>query len=178
MLPMLQSQFYYQRHKIISSCCNFASKRNQKLPKLHVKGFERSGYWNEYETKSYIKNTRNKFRFFLESNCAGVRKLFVLVYSKEDAFSKRFKAKRYYLPEGIIDNYNLIINEKKTYYQAIDSDIKQNEEFIKLVKGQGKDCASGCLLDNDYIEKHYRLIAVDLNRKKELDADPNAIKEI
>ena len=46
------------------------------------------------------------------------------------------------------------------------------------MKGQGKDCASGCLLDNDYIEKHYRLIAVDLNRKKELDADPNAIKEI
>ena len=68
--------------------------------------------------------------------------------------------------------------KKKIYYQAIDSDIKQNEEIIKLVTGQGKDCASGCLLDYDYIKKHYRLIAVDLNRKKELDADPKAIKEI
>ena len=44
--------------------------------------------------------------------------------------------------------------------------------------GQGKDCASGCLLDYDYIKTHYRLIAVDLNRKKELDADPKTIKEI
>ena len=44
--------------------------------------------------------------------------------------------------------------------------------------GQGKDCASGCLLDYDYIKKHYRLIAVDLNRKKELDTDPKTIKEI
>ena len=34
--------------------------------------------------------------------------------------------------------------------------------------GQGKDCASGCLLDYYYIKKHYRLIAVDLNRKKRI----------
>ena len=38
----------------------------------------------------------NEYRFFLESKFVGVSRLFVLVYSNEDADSKRFKAKWYY----------------------------------------------------------------------------------
>ena len=41
-----------------------------------------------------------------------------------DAASKRFKAKRYYLPKGITNNYNVVINGKNVYDQPIDSDIK------------------------------------------------------
>ena len=93
-------------------------KVNQKLSKLVSKGFERSVYWNEYKTKTDNKDTTNKFRFFLESNFVGVNRLFVLIYSNSDAASKIFKAKRYYLPKGTIDNYNVIINGKNFYDQA------------------------------------------------------------
>ena len=58
--------------------------------------------------------------------------MFVLVYSNEDADSKKIKAKRYYLPKGIIKNYNVIINGKSFYDQAIDSDIKRYEDIRKL----------------------------------------------
>ena len=34
------------------------------------------------------------------------------------------------------------------------------------------------MLDYDYIKNHYRLIAIDLRRQKELDADPKAIQQI
>ena len=47
---------------------NLSARDNQKLLKLHSKGFERSVYWNEYKTKSDNKNTTNKSRFFLKSN--------------------------------------------------------------------------------------------------------------
>ena len=154
-----------------------SSRDNQKLSKLLSKGFERSVYWNEYKTKSENKNTTNEYRYFLESNFVGVNRLFVLVYSNEDADSKRFKAKRYYLPKGIIKIYNVIINGKNFYDQAIDSDIKRYEEIRKLKTRQGED-TTGCLLDYDYIKNHYRLIAVDLSRQKELDADPKAIQQI
>ena len=33
---------------------------NQKLPKLLIKIFERSVYWNEYKTKSENKNATNE----------------------------------------------------------------------------------------------------------------------
>ena len=37
--------------------------------------------------------------------------------------------------------------------------------------GQGDDCTTGCLLDYAYFKDKYRLIAVDLNKEKALDAD-------
>ena len=49
-----------------------SAKDNQKLAKRLNKGFERSGYWNEYKTKSGNKNTTKKYRYFIESNFVGV----------------------------------------------------------------------------------------------------------
>ena len=106
--------------------------------------------------------------YFLESNFVRVNRWFVLVYSNQYDNAKRFKAKRYYLQNGIIDNYNIIINEKSFYNGPIDSDIKRYEEIRKLTTGQGEDYITGCLLDYDYIKNHYRLIAVDLSRKKRI----------
>ena len=72
----------------------------------------------------------------------------------------------------------MIINEKKIYDQATDSNIKRYKKIRKLTTGTGENYTSGCLLDYDYIKNHYRLIAVDLSRQKELDADPKAIQQI
>ena len=43
--------------------------------------------------------------------------------------------------------------------------------------GKGEDYTTGSLLDFNYFDKH-RLVAVDLSKQKELDADPRAIQEI
>ena len=57
----------------------------------------------------------------------------------EDADSKRFNAKSYDLPKGIIDNYNVIINGKNFCDQPIGSDIKRCTEIRKLTTGQGEN---------------------------------------
>ena len=44
--------------------------------------------------------------------------------------------------------------------------------------GKGEDYTTGSLLDFDYFKKHYKLVAVDLYKQKELDADPKAIQQI
>ena len=62
--------------------------------------------------------------------------MFVLVYSNHENNAKRFKVKRYYLPKGIIKNYNVIITGKNFYDQAIDSNKKRHEEIRKLTTGQ------------------------------------------
>ena len=51
------------------------------------------------------------------------------------------------LTKSIIKNYNVIINGRNFYDQAIDSDIKQYKETRKLTTGQGEDFTAGCLLD-------------------------------
>ena len=44
--------------------------------------------------------------------------------------------------------------------------------------GKGEDYNTGSLLDFNYFNKHYKLVAVDLSKQKELDADPRAIQQI
>ena len=44
--------------------------------------------------------------------------------------------------------------------------------------GKREDYTTGSLLDYDYFKKHYKLVAVDLSKQKELDADPRAIQQI
>ena len=52
------------------------------------------------------------------------------------------------------------------------------KEITKLKTEQGEDYTAGCFLDYDYTKNHYRLIAAELSRQKELDADPKAIQQI
>ena len=92
--------------------------------------------------------------YFLESYFVGVNRLFLLVYSNEDVASKTFKSKKYYLPKGIINNYNTIIIGKNFYDQPIDSDIKRCEEITKSTTGLGEDNTTVSLLDYDYIKNH------------------------
>ena len=44
--------------------------------------------------------------------------------------------------------------------------------------GKGEDYTTGSLLDFNYFDKHYKLVAVYLSKEKELDADPRAIQQI
>ena len=150
-----------------------SAKDNQKLSKLLSKWFEKSVYWNEYKTKTENKNTANEYRYLLESNFVGINRLFALVYVNKDSDVKQFKIRRYYLTKDIIKNYNLIINEKNFYDQAIDSDIKRYEEIRKLKTGKSNDYTTGCLLDYYHIKNHWRLIAVGLSRQKEFDTVQN-----
>ena len=56
--------------------------------------------------------------------------------------------------------------------------MKRYAEIRKSTTSQGEDYTKRCLLDYEYIKNHYKLIAVDLTRQKELDPDPKAIQQI
>ena len=137
--------FTIRKTKLYVPVLTLSSRHDQKLSKVLSKGFERSVYGNEYKTKSENKNMTNEYIYFLKPSFAGVNRLFVLVYSNQDANSKRFKTWRHCLPEGITDNYKVIINGKNFYDQPIYSDIKGYAEIRKLTTGIGEDYATGCL---------------------------------
>ena len=42
--------------------------------------------------------------------------------------------------------------------------------------GKGEYYTTGSLLDYNYFKRHYKLVAVDLSKQKQLDADPRAIQ--
>ena len=56
--------------------------------------------------------------------------------------------------------------------------LKQYDEIRMIATGQGDDYTTGCLFDYQYFKDHYQLIAIDLSKQKEWDADSRAIQQI
>ena len=55
---------------------------------------------------------------------------------------------------------------------------KTFENIRKIDTDKGDDYTTGCLLDYPYFKEIYKMIAIDLSRQNELDADPRAIQQI
>ena len=86
--------------------------------------------------------------------------------------------RKYYLPRIDLNKYNVIIVGRNFYDNPIESDIGKYRELKKVMIEKGEDYTTGSLLDYNYFKEHYKLVAVDLSKQKELDADPRAIQQI
>ena len=86
--------------------------------------------------------------------------------------------RKYYLPRIDLEKYNVIIDGRNFYNNPIESEIEKYRELTKVMIGKGEDNTTGSLFDFNYFDKHYKLVAVDLSKQKELDADPIAIQQI
>ena len=175
--------------KLYVPIVTFWIKSNVKLIKLLEEGFNRPVYWNEYQTKIESKNldNNNLTRFPLDASFQGVRRLFVLVFNNATANVpndlinnannrvERNSHTKYFLPKGNIIDFNLLINGRNFFDQPIDDLIKQYDKIRKIATCQGDDYTTGCLLDYQSIKDHYSLIAVDLSKQQQLDADSRAI---
>ena len=153
---------------------------NKDFIEQRDKGFQRSIYWNEYKTKEINENAdANVFMYInLDPSFQGVNRLLVMAYNRENGQPTRNGRRKYYLPRIDLEKYNIIIDERNFYDNPIESDIEKYRELIKVMIGKGEDYTTGSLFDFNYFDKHYKLVAVNLSKQKELDADPRAIQQI
>ena len=160
-----------------------STQGNVNLTKQLDEGFKRSVYWNEYQSKIETKTTDDNSvtRFPLDASFQGVNRLFVLAFGNtENGANKveRYSHRKYFLPRVNITNCNVVIDGRNFYDQPINDQVKKHDEIRKIVTGKGDDYTTGCLLDYQYFKNHYQLIAVNLSKQKELDADPRPIQQI
>ena len=153
---------------------------NKDFIEQQNKGFQRSVYWNKYKTKQQEENANaNNFKYIsLDPSFQGVNRLFVMAYSRVDDQPTRNRQQKYYLPRIDLNKYNVTIDGRNFYDNPIESDIEKYRKLKKVMIGKEEDYTTGSLLDYNYFDKHYKLVAVDLSKQKELDADPRAIQQI
>ena len=153
---------------------------NKDFIEQQNKGFQRSIYWNEYKTKEKKENANaNNFKYIaLDPSFQGVNRLLVMAYNRVDGQPTRNGRQKYYLPRIDLNKYNVVIDGRNSYDNEIESDIEKYRELKKVMIGKGEYYTTGSLLDFNYFDKHYKLVAVDLSKQKELDADPRAIQQI
>ena len=114
----------------------------------------------------------------LDPSFQGVNRLFVMAYNRANGQPTRNGQRKYYLPRIDLEKYNVIIDGRNFYDNPIESDIEKYRELKKVMTTKGEDNTTGSLFDFNYFDKHYKLVAVDLSKQKELDADPRAIQQI
>ena len=71
-----------------------------------------------------------------------------------------------------------MIDEKIFFDQPVKNNRVTYENIRKIATGQGDDYTTRCLLDYIYFKNHYKMITVDLRKKRALDTDPKAIQQI
>ena len=178
-----ETTFKMTSTKLYVPIVTLATRDNVNLTKQLNEGFKRSVNWNEFklkiETKVAINN--NVTRFPLDVSFQGVNRLFVLAFGDTndgDDRVQRNSHRKYFLPRIDITNYNVLIDSRNFYDQPISDQIRKYDEIRKITIGKGDDYTTGCWLDYHYFKDHYQLIAVDLSKQKELDADPRVIQQI
>ena len=106
--------------------------------------------------------------------------MFVLVFDNTDNGAKKVERNshtKYFFPKVDITNYS-VRNEGRNFYdQFVKDQMKRYDEIRKIATGQGDDYTADCLLDYQYFKDHYQLIAIDLSKQKELNADSRAIQQ-
>ena len=91
---------------------------------------------------------------------------------------KRNSHRKYFLPRVDITNYNVLIDGRNFYDQPISDQIRKDDEVRKTTTRKDGDYTTGSLLHYAYYKNHYQVIAVDLSKQKELDADPRRMQQI
>ena len=170
--------FIINDRKLYVPVVTLSKEDNKDFIKQQNKGFQRSIYWNEYKTKEINEDAdANVFKYInLDPSFQGVNRLFVMAYNRANGQPTRNGRRKYNLPRIDLEKYNVIIDGRNFYDNAIESDIEKYRKLKKVMIGKGKDYTTGSLLDLNYFDKHYKLVAVDLSKQKELDADPKAIQ--
>ena len=172
--------FIFNDTKLYVPVVTLSKEDNKDFIEQQNNGFQRSIYWNEYKTKKINEDAdANVFKYInLGPSFQDVNRLFVMAYNRVDGQPTRNRQRKYYLPRINLNKYNVIIDGRSFYDNPIESDIEKYRELKKLMIRKGEDYTTGSLLDYNYFGKHYKLVAVDLSKQKELDADPRAIQQI
>ena len=130
---------------------------------------------NNYESsiKTFVQD--RYLNCLINPSFQGANRIFVLPFKNENG---RTSHSIYYLPKVERKDYNVMIDGRNVFDQPINSLSKAYENIRKIATGKGDEYTTGCLQDYRYFKKNYKMIAVDLSRQNELDADPRAIQQI
>ena len=170
-----EGKFAITETKLYVPVVTLSTKDNEILLQQLKSGFKKTISWNKYESSIKTLAQNRYLNYLINPSFQGVNRLFVLSFENEN---DRTSHSTYYLPKVEIKDYNVMIDGRNVFDQPINSMSKTYENIRKIATGKGDDYTTDCLLDYPYFKENYKMIAIDLSRQNELDADPRAIQQI
>ena len=115
----------------------------------------------------------NKLNILIDPTFTNVNRLFVLAYQTAN---DRQSFSRFYLPNVMVKDYNVIIDKLAFFDLPIKTEEEAYEKIIDI--SRNNEYTTDNLLDYDYFKKHYKLIAIDLSKQQVLQENEDLIQQI
>ena len=103
-----------------------------------------------------------------------VNRLFILAYEQNRNDRQTFS--RFYLPNVMVKDYNVIIDKLAFFDLPIKTEEEAYEKIIDI--SRNNEYTTGNLLDYDYFKKYYKLIATDLSKQQVLQENEDLIQKL
>ena len=71
-----------------------------------------------------------------------------------------------------------MMDRRNVFDQLVKNNFKTYDNIKKTVIGQEDDCMTGRLLDYNYFNNYNKIMAIDLSKQQELDADTKVIQQV
>ena len=162
--------------KLYGPVITLSTEDDNKLLDQLKTGFERTIKWNKYKSEMYNQTKTNNLNCLIDPTFNKFNRLFVLLCKNEDEhINDRFSFSKFFMPNVEIKGFNVFIDGKISFDVPIKNKEESHEKIIEMSKNN--DYTTGNLLDYDYFQNHYNLVAVDLSKKIELK-NPNLKQQI
>ena len=137
-------------------------------------GFKREVIWNKYRSQMTTEAINNNLNILIDPTFTNVNRLFVLAYGQVNNDRQSFS--RFYLPNVMVKDYNVIIDKLAFFDLPIKTEEEAYEKIIDI--SRNNEYTTGNLLDYDYFKKYYKLIAIDLSKQQVLQENEDLIQQI
>ena len=116
----------------------------------------------------------NNLNILVDPTFTNVNRLFVLAYGQVNNDRQSFS--RFYLPNVMVKDYNVIIDKLAFFDLPIKTKEEAYEKIIDI--SRNIEYTTGNFLDYDYFKKYYKLIAIDLSKQQVLQENEDLIQQI
>ena len=136
--------------KLYIPVVNLSKDNEIKLLTSLKSGFKREIIWNKYRSQMTTEAINNNLNTLIDPTFTNVNRLFVLAYGQVNNDRQSFS--RFYLPNVMIKDYNVIIDKLAFFDLPIKTEEEAYEKIIDI--SRNNEYTTGNLLDYDYFKKH------------------------
>ena len=151
--------------KLYVPVVTLSAGNDNKLLEQLKSGFRITINWNKYISQMSNQNKNNNLNYLTDPTFSNINRLFILSFENEDDRTSYYK---YYLPSVEIKDYNVLIDGNAFFELPVKNLEETYEKIIQITNHSGY-YTRGNLLDYEYFKEHYKLIAIDLSKKIELE---------
>ena len=122
-----------------------------------------------------VQPKNNNLNYLIDPTFTNVNRLFVLLFTRDNASDTRDSFSHYYVPNVRIKDFNVLIDGKSFFDFRVKNEEEACEKIMEI--SNNNDYTNGNLLDFGYFKKDCKLIATDLSKQTKLK-DPEQISFI